>query len=1065
MSKMATESESMAKVMGMSIEDYTKAFTDDANETMLRLFETLKGGGEANASFVELVNLLGETDLEGQRMTQVMGTMVNHVDEIRKQMELSNKAFAENTSIVQEFNVKNNNAQAILEKKQKAIKALRVELGEKLMPVYIETLGIYEKFIYGTSTVIQFLMKHAAAIIALVAAILTYRTALFIITSLQKASIIYTGISRVVVLALSVAYNRLTLNTVRAAAATKLLSLALKTTPWGIVASALTGLLVAMFAYLSLKKKTIELESSAKKVEDQVADQYGEKAGKIQLLVRAIENENLVLSYRKAAIQELKGVVTEYHGWLDEEGKLINHNKESIDKYLVSFKQQIRAQALKDEYASLYTQEYKTGKELSELLLQRQQLEDELNASDAKPALKDSMRKTIFVDIDKKINELKEKYNKIVSELRGVEIDINKGLVKQIINGTAIEPTEGGTTTTPADYSENAELEAQTAAYRKYQKGIIKSEIDLQTELDKIALRFMRGRLSQLDKDSEDRAKLQLEIVKKEIEIEKNKQKILEDLYATGVDLSPVQKLDLEFTQNLEKLNITDVTKLTEEQAYAYKTLKQKHQLELDKLDAEAIKDEVERKQNAFDVNLSNLKLEHIRELDQVTTYEQAMEMLRKKYTDEELKDIKTLNDAKLKLQADQQKEESDLAIVHIEELLAQMQSLATAGTLDGVSFTDSVFSEEELKAWQEIITKLIDELDKLKKAKKEATGESETGAKDPGVKLRGRFRTDILGFTTEDWETLFDDLDKYEDKIAEIADRVGMAAYAMAAAWTDANTIIKNREDSAMLDYERKVDDRKELLADQLEKGLINQEYYNKQVEALDKDLDYKKAVLARKQAIRDRNVAIFSAIVNTAVAITKVLDKPWLIALVALAGALQLATIVSTPLPQVSGKEKGGYFDVEREQDHRKFRAKHDPYKRGWINQPTILAGEADREYVIPGEAMDNPSIRQLVDMLEMARISHNLKTVDLARALPSIPGRATGGFIYQQTPTSPAPSGRGKGQGSSSQTDFNKLVSSIDMLNQILSTGNIQAKLIYQDLTEMEDKVQKIENDSSF
>ena len=107
----------------------------------------------------------------------------------------------------------------------------------------------------------------------------------------------------------------------------------------------------------------------------------------------------------------------------------------------------------------------------------------------------------------------------------------------------------------------------------------------------------------------------------------------------------------------------------------------------------------------------------------------------------------------------------------------------------------------------------------------------------------------------------------------------------------------------------------------------------------------------------------------------------------IVAAAGALQIGVIASTPLPQAEGYEEGGFIDVARAQDNKRFRARHNPKKRGWITQPTVLTGEkpGSREYVIPDEAMDNPSIVPLIEMLEMARISHNLKTVDLAQAIP--------------------------------------------------------------------------------
>ena len=126
---------------------------------------------------------------------------------------------------------------------------------------------------------------------------------------------------------------------------------------------------------------------------------------------------------------------------------------------------------------------------------------------------------------------------------------------------------------------------------------------------------------------------------------------------------------------------------------------------------------------------------------------------------------------------------------------------------------------------------------------------------------------------------------------------------------------------------------------------------------------------------------------------------------AIAGIAGALQIGVIASTPLPDAEGYEDGGFIDVQRAQDKKRFRARKNSKKRGWITEPTILAGEkpGSREYVIPDEAMDNPSIAPLIEMLEMARISHNLKTVDLSTAIPAMPGRQSGGFLYQQ-PQSP-------------------------------------------------------------
>jgi len=58
-------------------------------------------------------------------------------------------------------------------------------------------------------------------------------------------------------------------------------------------------------------------------------------------------------------------------------------------------------------------------------------------------------------------------------------------------------------------------------------------------------------------------------------------------------------------------------------------------------------------------------------------------------------------------------------------------------------------------------------------------------------------------------------------------------------------------------------------------------------------------------KQAALDKNLALFNAIINTAASITKVLGNPVLVALATAAGAVQIATIASQPVPKFA---KGG-------------------------------------------------------------------------------------------------------------------------------------------------------------
>jgi TP901 family phage tail tape measure protein len=71
----------------------------------------------------------------------------------------------------------------------------------------------------------------------------------------------------------------------------------------------------------------------------------------------------------------------------------------------------------------------------------------------------------------------------------------------------------------------------------------------------------------------------------------------------------------------------------------------------------------------------------------------------------------------------------------------------------------------------------------------------------------------------------------------------------------------------------------------------------------ALDKKMDAKKLAIQRKQAQREKKIQIATAIMNTAAAIASALPNIFLAALVGTMGAVQIATIASTPLPLAKG------------------------------------------------------------------------------------------------------------------------------------------------------------------
>lgn len=107
------------------------------------------------------------------------------------------------------------------------------------------------------------------------------------------------------------------------------------------------------------------------------------------------------------------------------------------------------------------------------------------------------------------------------------------------------------------------------------------------------------------------------------------------------------------------------------------------------------------------------------------------------------------------------------------------------------------------------------------------------------------------------------------------------------------------------------------------------------------------------------------------------------------------------------VTGLESGGSIDVEREQDGKRFHADYDPYRRGFIDKPTVIVGEGgygrSREWVASNAAVENPTVAPFLNIIDQAQRAGNIRTLDMNKyIIQQTQGRAAGGYIAPSTPT---------------------------------------------------------------
>lgn len=102
-----------ANTAGMSVKDFSRLLNEDANSAMIAVLENIKGNNDGMAEMALRMQDLG---IDGARATSVIGVLANNTETLRQQQTLANTAFEQNISLQAEFDKKNNNFAATLDK-------------------------------------------------------------------------------------------------------------------------------------------------------------------------------------------------------------------------------------------------------------------------------------------------------------------------------------------------------------------------------------------------------------------------------------------------------------------------------------------------------------------------------------------------------------------------------------------------------------------------------------------------------------------------------------------------------------------------------------------------------------------------------------------------------------------------------------------------------------------------------------------------------------------------------------------------------------------------------------
>lgn len=116
--KMGGDVETFAKFAKMDVEEFSVLLKENA---VGALKAVLQGVGSTADGIENLAATLGDLGLDGGRIVGVLGSLASNTQELTRQQEIANKAFKDGVSVTNEYNLKNQSAQASVQRLYKWI--------------------------------------------------------------------------------------------------------------------------------------------------------------------------------------------------------------------------------------------------------------------------------------------------------------------------------------------------------------------------------------------------------------------------------------------------------------------------------------------------------------------------------------------------------------------------------------------------------------------------------------------------------------------------------------------------------------------------------------------------------------------------------------------------------------------------------------------------------------------------------------------------------------------------------------------------------------------------------
>ena len=781
----------------------------------------------------------------------------------------------------------------------------------------------------------------------------------------------------------------------------------IKANPIGAVLGA-AGTLWMLMSRLESRMKTYNAEAEVTaRINEKIGESVVAETTKINLLHQALTDSNLSLEKRRDALKQLQAIVPEYHASLTESGRLVGDNTEALNKYIQKVKEKALAEAYAAEYARLVVEKERKGMEAAQTVLQNTLNLSGLNANMV------TKIKALWANINGDIDETLQNVANM-----GLQIDFVGKKMKEY----ALKMLGG-------DEKQTREtIDKAYQARRDANKRNLEKDLQIQKDYEAQVIVYKKDELEnhritqeQYDKDiaaTKERVRKATQASQEKYDAEELAAKQAHQAALKALNTEDAEKSKAENKKKYDaERTILDghlaASILAVKQAQAegkkneqtaadeIKSLKARHLNSLLELQEKYGQDTVATQTEMADIAIANAK----------TEAERAMAITRRF-----LKDRKAALDAAFKKNSQAQ---ADALKDSVKEIEAQMKALVAAKNavqdhLSGLVSGSAAQWMADVDNMALAMEQSFYRIDNLVENSVISASEGMKKKIEVGVASVAQIAMAIVQNVGNIMQTFLDaqmnaEEERYNKALGKLQDYYSAQIDAAAGNEDEIQRIREEyAEKKAELDYQsevRKLD---------IEKKAADAQF------AINVATATAQAALAIVQCFAMLGpiagpIAAAVVAASTAVQIyamkkqrdaikSKTIEAPNLSSSSSGGSLSPTGTAREITPPKrtdyVRGYEDGGYTDVIRAQDGRRFRAKVNPRGRGYIDGPELLVGEKGREFVANADAVNNPHIRPVFDIIDQAqRLGTvgrlNMRTI--ARSLGGIRARgyAAGGY----------------------------------------------------------------------